>query len=74
MELGRITSRRRVTIPKRIREEANLRQGDLIAFRIEGRRVILRKAPLAQDDYSKGLPHLLGEWSSPEDEHAWGDL
>lgn len=74
MELGRMTSRGRITIPKRIRDEANLRQGDLIAFWIQGSRLILRKAPSAQDDYPEGLPHLLGEWSSPADEHAWRDL
>ena len=29
---------------------------------------------LEYEDYLKGLPELMTEWASPEDEEAWRDL
>ncbi len=36
MEFAKITSRGQMTIPKRIREAADLDAGDVIAFEVEG--------------------------------------
>ena len=73
MELARITSRRQTTIPKRIRERANLHAGDVIAFEIDGTHVVLRKVS-GRDTYLQGLSEGMTEWASPEDEEAWRDL
>ena len=74
MELARITSRGQTTIPKKIREAANLRKGDLIAFEVEVDHVVVRKVVPAEDDYLKGLSEVLSEWVSAEDEEAWRGL
>ena len=76
MELSGITAGGQTTIPKRIREAANLREGDVLAFEIEGDRLAVRKVePCASaDDYNLGLSQALGDWTSPEDEQAWRDL
>ena len=74
MEVARIMSRGRVTIPKSIRETADLHEGDAIAFEIEGDRLVLRKIVPGRDDYLHGLGAMMGEWLSPEDEEAWRDL
>ena len=76
MELSGITAGGQTTIPKRIREAANLREGDVLAFEIEGDRMTVRKVgPRASgDEYFPGLSQALGEWASPEDEEAWRDL
>ena len=74
MELAKITARGQTTIPKIIRESANLHEGDLIAFEIEGDHLLLRKVTPGQDDYLQGLSEVFGEWASPEDEEAWRDL
>lgn len=74
MELAKITARGQTTIPKAIREAANLHEGDVIAFVIEGDRVVVRKVVADQDDYLRGLSKTMGEWASPEDEAAWRDL
>ena len=74
MELAKITSRGQTTIPKKIREAANLREGDIIAFEVEADHVVVRKVISTEDDYLKGLSEVLGEWVSPEDEEAWRDL
>ncbi len=74
MEMSRITSRGQTTIPKRIREAANLRPGDIVAFEIAGDHLRLRKVEPGQDDYLEGLSEVMSEWVSPEDEEAWRDL
>ena len=74
MELSKITARGQTTIPKSIREAANLGAGDVIAFEIEGNRLVVRKVMPGQDDYLQGLSEVLSEWISPKDEEAWRDL
>lgn len=74
MELARITTRGRTTIPKRIREAADLREGDMVAIEIEGDHLIVSKVALGRDDYSQGLAEIFGEWTLPEDEEAWRDI
>lgn len=74
MEMSKITSRGQTTIPKRIREAANLRAGDVIAFEVEGDHVRIHKVVTGQDDYLEGLSEVMSEWVSPEDEEAWRDL
>lgn len=74
MELAKITSRGQTTIPKCIREAANLREGDVIAFEIEGSHLVVHKVTPRRDDYLQGLSEVMSEWASPEDEEAWRAL
>ena len=43
MQFARITARGQTTIPKSIREEADLREGDLLAFDFTGDHLTVRK-------------------------------
>ena len=74
MQLAKIGARGRTTIPKTIREAAGLREGDEIAFKIEGGRLVVHKVVPRRDEYEHGLSEMMGEWLSPEDEDAWRDL
>ena len=74
MEFAKITARGQTTIPKAVREAANLHEGDVIAFEIEGDRVVVHKVVPGRDEYLQGLGEVMGEWLSPEDEVAWRDL
>ena len=74
MEFAKITSRGQTTIPKSIREAADLDEGDVITFEVEGDHLVVRKVTPGQDDYVLGLSRVLNEWVSPEDEEAWRDL
>lgn len=74
MELAKITSRGQTTIPKRVREAADLNEGDVIAFEVEGDHLLVRKLVAGRDDYLAGVGGSLSEWDSPEDEEAWRDL
>ena len=72
MQRAKIGSRGRTTIPKAIREAADLHQGDEIAFEIEGEHLVVHKVVPRRDEYLHGLGEVMGEWLSPED--AWRDL
>ena len=74
MELARIGTRGRTTIPKRVCAAANLNVGDTLAFEVQADHLVVRKMPAAQDAYLRGLANALDEWNSPEDEAAWRDL
>ena len=74
MELARIGTRGQTTIPKRVRAAANLNVGDTLAFEVQADHLVVRKMPVAQDAYLRGLAHTLDEWNSAEDEAAWRDL
>ena len=54
--------------------QPTLSAGDVLAFEIEGERLVLHKVTQRQDDYLQALSQVVGEWSSPEDEEAWRDL
>ncbi len=74
MELAKITARGQTTIPKSIRDAADLSEGDVIAFEIEGNHLVVRKVTPGRNGYLQGLSEILSEWVSPEDEEAWRDL
>ena len=74
MDLAKITARGQTTIPKRIREAANLQAGDVIAFEIDGNHLMVHKVTPGRDDYLESLSEIMSEWRSPEDEEAWRDL
>ena len=74
MQLAKIGARGRTTIPKPIREAAGLREGDEIAFKIEGCRLVVHKVVPGRDEYLLGVGEAMGEWLSREDEAAWRDL
>lgn len=74
MEFSRITARGQTTIPRRIREAANLRAGDVIAFEVEGEHLVVRKVTWGEVDYLQASSEVMSEWSTLEDDEAWRDL
>ncbi len=74
VELARITAGGQTTIPSPIREAADLQEGDIIAFELEGDHLLLHKVILEEDGYLKEITTIFGEWASPEDEEAWHDV
>ena len=74
MEFSRITARGQTTIPKRIREAANLREGDVLAFDVRGDQLVVRRVTRRPDGYLQGLSTTMNEWVESEDEEAWRDL
>ena len=75
MELARVTAKGQVTIPKRIREVAHIREGDMLAFDLDSNnRITIKRIEPAVDVELAALQNTLSEWNSPQDEEAWRDL
>jgi AbrB family looped-hinge helix DNA binding protein len=75
MELARVTAKGQVTIPKRLREAAHIREGDMLAFDMDSNnRIIVKRFDSAIDAELSALQETLSEWNSPQDEAAWHDL
>ena len=75
MELARVTAKGQATIPKRIREAANIREGDVLAFDLDtNNRIIMRRIESTIDSELIALQETLSEWNLPEEDEAWRDL
>ena len=74
MEIARVTSKGRMTIPKTVRDRLGLRFGDLVELETDGARVVLTKVPSRDVEHLRALEESLGEWLSEADEIAYRDL
>lgn len=75
MQLARVTAKGQATIPKRIREAAHIREGDMLAFDLDNNnRIIISRIESTIDIELMALQETLCEWNSPEDDEAWRDL
>ena len=74
MNLARLTTKGQMTVPKRIREAAGLREGDVVVLNVADGVVTFRKMSQSVDPYLAGVEETLVEWNSPEDDEAWRDL
>jgi AbrB family looped-hinge helix DNA binding protein len=71
---SRLSSKGQVTIPIEVREKLNLEAGDVVVYEIEGERVLLHRAEPFDIAFHAALTSTLDEWSSAEDDEAFGDL
>lgn len=75
IEFARVTSKGQATIPKRIREAAHIKEGDMLAFDLDSNnRIIVRRIEPTIDSELLELQETLSEWNSTEDSEAWRDL
>jgi len=75
MELARVTAKGQATIPKRIREAAHIREGDMLAFDMDSNnRIIIKRIDPPIDVELSALQETLSEWNSHRDEEVWRDL
>lgn len=71
MITSKLTSKAQTTIPQPVRVALHLKEGDKIAYVIEGDRVVLTRAvmDLADDPFA-----TIGEWNSEADRTAYASL
>ncbi|WP_407049046.1 AbrB/MazE/SpoVT family DNA-binding domain-containing protein [Methyloraptor flagellatus] len=71
MITSRLTSKAQTTVPQPVRNALKLREGDVLAYEIDGDRVILSKAnPAEREDPFR----TFSEWHSDADAKAYADL
>lgn len=68
---SKLTSKAQTTIPQAIRTALHLREGDEIAYAIEGDRVILTRASAHSIDDTFST---FGEWAEDADREIYADL
>lgn len=71
MIASKLTSKAQTTIPQPVRTALRLKTGDVIAYAIEGDKVVMTRAPTetADDPFA-----AFGEWSSDADRRAYASL
>ncbi|MEQ1602847.1 MAG: AbrB/MazE/SpoVT family DNA-binding domain-containing protein [Methylophilaceae bacterium] len=75
MELARVTAKGQTTIPKRIRDAAHIKEGDMLAFDLDkNNRITIKRIESTKDIELSALQETLCEWNSPQDDEAWRDL
>jgi antitoxin PrlF len=71
MITSKLTSKAQTTIPQPVRKALRVKEGDEIAYRIEGDRVILTKATRASADDPFST---FSEWAEENDTRAYARL
>jgi antitoxin PrlF len=66
---SRITSKAQTTIPAPVRKALGLREGDLVAYRIEEGRVIMTRAEPVEDPFA-----TFSEWASQADRDGYASF
>lgn len=74
MLFSRMTSKGQVTLPKEVREALDLGKGDLLAYEIQRKVVILKKVGPFDWAFHGAVAETLEEWERPEDEEDFGEL
>ena len=69
MIISRISSKAQTTIPRAVRAALGLREGDRIAYEIDGDRVILTRSETAEDPFA-----AFSEWAGEADAQAYAGL
>ena len=72
MITSKLTTKAQTTVPQPVRAALGLKAGDLLWYELVDGQVILRKSPATpvKDDPFGAF----GEWRSPADEKAYGQL
>jgi antitoxin PrlF len=70
IDYGKVSEKSQVVIPKSVRQQLGLKQGDMLRFRVTGKRVTIEKVHEAEDDPFA----TFSEWNSPEDDELYRDL
>ena len=70
MITSKLSSKAQTTVPQPVRTALNLREGDALAYRIDGDQVVLTKARVATDDPFR----TFDEWNTEADRRAYADL
>jgi AbrB family looped-hinge helix DNA binding protein len=72
--LSKVSSKNQITLPKEVRERLGIGPGDTLLYDIVDEKVILQKVEPFDRPFHEALASTLEEWSSSEDEEAFGDL
>jgi antitoxin PrlF len=67
VRLSSVTSKGQTTIPADYRRSIGLEPGDMVAFELEGDRIVLRRAQALDQAWNTAQSRFMSEWGSAED-------
>jgi antitoxin PrlF len=70
VDYGKVSAKSQVVIPRSVRQQLGLKQGDMLRFRVTGKRVTIEKVREVEDDPFA----TFSEWNSAEDDELYRDL
>ena len=71
---SKLSSQGQTTIPKEVRDSLQLEPGDQVLYELADGTVRLRRLDPLDAAFHAALSETLEEWTSAEDEEAYGDL
>ena len=75
MLVSKLSSKSQITLPKKIREAAGLHPGDLVVYEVQKKGIIeLKRIDVFDAAFHAALSNTMDEWSTHQDEAAFGDL
>lgn len=74
IQFSRVSSKGQVTLPKKVRETIGVVPGDAVAYDVVNGVVTLRRLEPIDLAFHAAVESTLAEWSSKEDDEAYGDL
>lgn len=74
LEISRVSTKGQVTLPKKVREAIGVRPGDAVTYDVAPGVVTLRRLEPIDLAFHAAVERTLEEWSSKEDDEAYGDL
>lgn len=74
LQISRVSSKGQITLPKKVREAIGVRPGETLVYDVADGVVTLRRLTPLDIAFHASLEKTLGEWASPEDDEAFGDL
>ena len=75
MHISKLSSKSQITLPKKIRESAGLRPGDVVAYEVQQKGIIeIKRIDPFDVAFHAALSKTMDEWTTPQDEAAFRDL
>ena len=74
IHISRVSDKGQVTLPKKVREAIGVGPGDSVTYDVSEGVVTLRRLEPLDLAFHAAVESTLDEWSSREDDEAYGDL
>lgn len=74
VRISRVSSKGQVTLPKQVRDAIGVGPGDVVTYDVSKGVVTLRRLDPLDLAFHAAVESTLDEWSSEEDDEAYGDL
>lgn len=65
---ARITSKGQVTVPKKVRDALELKEGDSVSYEVHDNSAVMKRIPKIDVEWAKSVENTLSEWNDNIDD------